>query len=154
MSDLVDLNNELSHLPTPDLLNIYAIFSQRLTHVIDVQWKLASIFIPLSLSGVIFLNEDQRPVIFVGLFSILLIWIWYLFERRNQRSILRQLTMLAAIESIIADHNPTRFGRGFSIPDRLRAKKIGHTLLFRIIVYSITFAWIVTIVFSLWERIL
>lgn len=149
MSDLVDLKNELSHLSMPDLLNIYAIFSQRLTHVIDVQWKLASIFIPLSLSGVIFLNEDQRPVIFVGLFSVLLIWIWYMFERRNQRSILRQQTMLTAIESIIAEHDPAKFGRGFSIPDRLRAKKIGHTLLFRIIVYSITLAWIITIVFSL-----
>jgi len=149
MSDLVDLKNELSHLSMPDLLNIYAIFSQRLTHVIDVQWKLASIFIPLSLSGVIFLNEDQRPVIFVGLFSILLIWIWYMFERRTQRSILRQQTMLAAIESIVAEHDPAKFGRGFSIPDRFRAKKIGHTMLFRIIVFSITFAWVITMVFSL-----
>jgi len=149
MSDLVDLKNELSHLSMPDLLNIYAIFSQRLTHVIDVQWKLASIFILLSLSGVIFLNEDQRPVIFVGLFSILLIWIWYMFERRTQRSILRQQTMLAAIESIVAEHDPAKFGRGFSIPDRFRAKKIGHTMLFRIIVFSITFAWVITMVFSL-----
>ncbi|MCA9986538.1 MAG: hypothetical protein KDE59_19655 [Anaerolineales bacterium] len=149
MSDLVNLKNELSHFSMPDLLNIYAIFSQRLTHVVDVQWKLASIFIPLSLSGVIFLNEDQRSVIFVGTFSILLIWIWYMFERRNQRSILRQQTMLAAIESIVAEHDQAMFGRGFSIPDRFRAKKIGHTMLFRIIVYSITVAWIITIVFSL-----
>lgn len=149
MSDLADLKNELSHFSLPDLVNIYAIFSQRLTHVVDVQWKLASIFIPLSLSGAIFLNEGQRQVIIVGLFSILLIWIWYMFERRNQRSILRQQTMLAAIESIIAEHDPAKFGRGFSIPDRFRAKKIGHTMLFRIIVYSITFAWVVTVVFSL-----
>ena len=149
MSDLVNLKNELSHFSMPDLLNIYAIFSQRLTHVVDVQWKLASIFIPLSLSGVIFLNEDQRSVIFVGTFSILLIWIWYMFERRNQRSILRQQTMLAAIESIVAEHDQAMFGRGFSIPDRFRGKKIGHTMLFRIIVYSITVAWIITIVLSL-----
>lgn len=149
MSDLADLKNELSHFSPPDLVNIYAIFSQRLTHVVDVQWKLASIFIPLSLSGAIFLDEDQRSVILVGVFSILLIWIWYMFERRNQRSILRQQTMLAAIESIIAEHDPAKFGRGFSIPDRFRAKKIGHTMLFRIIVYSITFAWVITMVFSL-----
>lgn len=149
MSDLDDLKSELSHLSRDNLFNIYAIFSQRLMHGVDVQWRLASIFIPLSLSGVVFLNGEQQLVIFVGLFSILLIWIWYLFERRNQRSLLRQQTMLVALESLLAQHDADRFGRGFSIPNRFRGNKIGHTVLFRIIAFSITAAWMIATGYSL-----
>jgi hypothetical protein len=80
---------------------LYTEYSQRMRYSGAEIWHIGSVFIPLSLSGVVLGLGDPKRTVAVALSSIFLIWIWYLMSVRLDTILSRDLAICGAIETMM-----------------------------------------------------
>lgn len=89
----------------------YTEYSERMRHTGAQVWLTGSVFIPLSLAGVIVTFKTPGQTFAVAVFSILLIWIWYLISVVPRHTLDRDLAISVILEAAmlhlegdLADH--------------------------------------------------
>ena len=127
------------------LLDLLSRYSDEWKHHSNQIWSTGSIFIPLSLSGVAFISNDLLRNIAIALFSIILIWIWYIISSTFRNLLDRAWRVYAALESALLHLDPPYLSYGISevIP---RKKSISSRNIRLIIALVITMSWILILV--------
>lgn len=140
------LHEQLNELSRSELIEFYKIYVDRMFTMDDLTWKIGSIFIPLSLSGVVVGFNEPLRLIFIGAFSIALIWTWFLFFYRNNRYYVINFIVTTTIEDILVKKNiteDTEKGLYKKAPKHL--KRIRNKTIANFISYAITIFWLFAI---------
>src|SRR5437763_1771107 len=88
------------------LQTLLSIYSDRLLHHSNQLWAIGSVLIPLSLSGIAFGLNSPIQTLFIGAFSITLIWIWYVFTVNIRKLIDQTYQVCGSIESVLLNLDP------------------------------------------------
>jgi hypothetical protein len=75
------------------LQSLYSEYSTRMRYGGGMIWQIGSIFIPLSLSGIVLGLDDFLRVLAVGSFSVFLIWTWYFISVAIDNALERDLAI-------------------------------------------------------------
>jgi hypothetical protein len=129
------------------LQTLLSIYSDRLLHHSGQLWAIGSVLIPLSLSGIAFGLNSPIQTLFIGAFSITLIWIWYVFTVNIRKLIDQTYKICGSIESTLLDLDPPLVKTGL---EELNPEK-GHNHLKTIRLFIpiiVTFGWLVVIILS------
>jgi hypothetical protein len=132
----------------PQILQaLLSIYSERLLHHSNQLWAIGSVLIPLSLSGIAFGLNNPIQTLFIGMFSIALIWIWYTFTVNIRKLIDQTYQICGSLESVLLGLDPPLTKMGL---EELNPEK-GHNQLRTIrlsIPIIVTFGWLVVIILS------
>ena len=96
------------------LLALLSEYAARWRHSDNQMWSIGAVFIPLSISGVAFGFGDKYRTLGIAIFSIMLIWIWYMISSALRSWIDLDWKMYAAVETTILKLNPPRLKAGVS----------------------------------------
>ncbi len=126
----------------PELLGeLYNEYSSRMKHDGTMIWQIGSIFIPLSLSGIVLGLDDYFRTFAVGIFSILLIWTWYFISDAIGYSLMRNLSVCGAIEAFLLKLEEPESNSIYKLIPR--DKKIPHLSDIRLMItILITLGWV------------
>jgi hypothetical protein len=150
----------LQEKPHQDLLSLHADYSERMRLSGAQIWIIGSIFIPLSLSGIALGIEDPYQTLVIGIFSLVLVWVWYLISFVLRDALERDYRVLAAIETVVLDLEPPllKYGLGEMVEikhtkwySRLLAKVLSMRRIRLGIPMLVTLVWIIVVVIS-WFR--
>jgi hypothetical protein len=145
-----ELLKTLEGKDTDVLLPLLSEYAERWRHSNNQMWSTGAVFIPLSLSGVALGVGDKYRTLFIAIFSVILIWIWYLITARLRSLIDNDWQVYAAIESTILKLNPPYLKRGLGEIVLSQTKKPASIRRIRLLIPMIvTGAWIVTGTLSL-----
>ncbi len=125
-------------------------YSQRWRHYVSLIWTISEIFIPLSLSGIATIAFDNwLRTVFVGAFSIVLIWIWYFITRELRLAADNNRQVYVELESKLLQIKPplNYYGLQELIPS-FKDKKIHVRELRKVIAIIITAGWSIVILAS------
>ena len=131
------------------LLPLLSEYANRWRHSSNQIWSTGAVFIPLSLSGVIFGFGDPYRTLGIAIFSIILIWIWYSISLKLRSLINRNWQVYAAIESTLLKLDPPLLRQG--LDDLLPRKTSKYTSIRKVrflIPLIISIAWISTVILS------
>ncbi len=136
---------------SPKLLEVLLTeYSQRWKLYINLIWSISGIFIPLSLSGIAVALNNWLQTAFVGVFSMVLIWVWYFVTRELRLSADQNRQVCVALESELLKAKLPTDGYGLlQLAPVTKQKKIHVCTLRKVIAIVITAGWSLTIVASL-----
>lgn len=97
--NLDNVHKELKGQGAENLRCLYSEYSERMRHSGAQIWLIGSVFIPLSLSGVVLSLSNPVHTLAIAGFSIFLIWVWYLISARIRTALDRDFAICAAIET-------------------------------------------------------
>ncbi len=122
---------------------LYVEYSQRMRHNGAQIWLIGSVFIPLSLSGIVLGFSDRYRTLALALSSSLLIWLWYFISQRIRTDLDHDLAICAAIETTLLKPERPYTKRGIDESIEVLGKKTGISLRYLrlIIPLAITIAW-------------
>ena len=131
------------------LLALLSEYAGRWRHSNNQMWSIGAVFIPLSLSGIVLGLDDKYKTLGIALFSIVLIWIWYLTSAGLRSLIDSDWKVYAAVESALLKLNPPRLKRGVGeIVENDVKKSVSLRKVRLLIPIVITIAWIFTVILS------
>ena len=124
---------------------LYEEHSERMRHSGSHIWIIGSVFIPLSLSGIVLDLTNSYRAISVACFSIFLIWTWYLISARIRDALDRDLAVCAAIETILLDLEARSAENGLAgLVIALRKRRAPHLYRIRLAIpLAITMGWLI-----------
>lgn len=161
MDDFKNLNDLLKKLKNLDrdiLIAIHSEFGDRWKHTGNQIWTIGSIFIPLSLSGIALGLDNFYRTCAVALFSITLIWIWYLISLALRKTVDSNWMSFSLLEFALLDLTPpiTKYGIDDLINKIVPSSqkvKISVRKLRIVIALTITLIWLLAVILSLLIRI-
>lgn len=156
--DLNDLLNKLKNLDRDILIAMHSELGDRWKHSGNQIWTIGSIFIPLSLSGIVLGLDNFYRTCAIALFSITLIWIWYLISLALRKTVDRNWMAFSLFEFALLDLTPpvTKYGIDdliIKIVPTSPKVKISVRKLRIVIPLTITLIWLLAIIMSLLIRI-
>jgi hypothetical protein len=129
------------------LETLLSIYSVRLLHHSNQLWSIGAVFIPLSLSGVVFGLNNPVNTLLVGVFSIILIWIWYLISVNLRALIDQTYRIIGSLESVLLNLNPPCYKSG--LDELVPSKGLSHLKFVRLMIpIIVTIGWITVIIVS------
>ena len=130
---------------------LYAEYSARMRHSGAQIWVIGSVFIPLSLSGIILGISDPCHTIPVAGFSAFLVWAWYFISARIDTALERDLAICAVIETTILKLEQPLIRRGLNelvVPiEKKREIRLRHVRL--AVPIAVTVGWLLVAILSL-----
>ena len=142
--DLKEVFTIIRNQEPENLRCLYDEHSARMRHSGSQIWIIGTIFIRLSLSGMIFGLNDPTRVIPVAVFSIILIWIWYYISKAIRVSLDKDLAVCAALETVLLNRGIPMVRSGLSELVGMKYKFRGFSLwrIRYMIALLVTLVWI------------
>ena len=146
---ILNLRANLANQSQDVLLPLLSEYAQRWRHNSNQIWSIGSVFIPLSMSGAVITFTSDIQAIMVAIFSIALIWIWYLISRDLRSTIDLNWKVYAEVESALLKIKLPRGKYGLTeyVPSKRIRPSFKTVRLF--IPILITVAWIVIVVYTI-----
>jgi hypothetical protein len=133
-----------------DLRCLYTEYSARMRTRGTQIWNIGAVFIPLSISGIAFLNDDPNRTLAVAVFSTLMIWIWFTLSTALRDGFEQARVICATLETVILNVETPLCRKGLEElivhPQRRVWPRLRHIRLAIPIV--ITAIWLIVVVLS------
>jgi hypothetical protein len=132
------------------LQNLHSEYSARMRYGGAMIWQIGSIFIPLSLSGIILGLDNFPRVLAVGCFSVFLIWVWYFLSETIDNSLERDLAICGAIETALLslEEKPLKRGLNDLIKQSDKIKVLRLRTIRLLLPILITLGWVGVVVLA------